>query len=40
MFLIQTLNNVQGAFAQSLAHGVKEDQDQVTEITCDRQHEW
>lgn len=33
VFLIQALHNVEGALAQGLTHGVKEDQDQVTEIT-------
>lgn len=33
VFLIQVLHNVEGALAQSLTHGVKEDQNQVTEIT-------
>lgn len=33
LFLIQALHNVERALAQSLAHGVEEDQDQVTEVT-------
>lgn len=33
LFLIQALHNVERALAQSLTHGVKEDQNQVTEIT-------
>lgn len=33
MFLIQALHDVEGALAQSLTHGVKEDQNEVTEIT-------
>lgn len=32
VFLIQAFHNVEGALAESLTHGVKEDQDQVTEI--------
>lgn len=34
VFLVQALHNVEGAFAQSLTHGVEEDQNQVTEISC------
>lgn len=34
MCLIQALHNIEGALAQCLTHGVKEDQDEVTEITC------
>ena len=30
VFLIQPLHNVEGALAQSLTHGVEEDQNQVT----------
>lgn len=33
MFLIQALHDVECALAESLAHGVEEDQNQVTEIT-------
>lgn len=33
VLLIQVLHNVECALAQSLTHGVKEDQNQVTEIT-------
>lgn len=32
VFLVHTLHDVEGALAQSLTHGVKEDQDQVTDI--------
>lgn len=32
VFLVQTLDDVEGALAQSLTHGVKEHQDQVTDI--------
>ena len=39
VFLIQTLHDVECALAQSLTHGVKEDQNQVTEITWERQWE-
>lgn len=37
MFLVQALHDVEGALAQSLTHGVEEDQDQVTEITWGHQ---
>lgn len=32
VFLIQALHDVEGALAQGLTHGVKENQDQVTEV--------
>ena len=33
VFFIQALDNVEGALAQSLTHGIKEDHNKITQIT-------